>query len=54
MRDMVQTIGKDEIMQTLQNGYRGLSLLVVLNSDRALYATTLIFALVAGAWLGSL
>jgi len=41
-------------MQTLQSGYRGLSLLMMLNSDRVLYAATLIAALSAGAWLGSL
>lgn len=41
-------------MQTLQSGYRGLSLLMLLNSDRALYAMTLIAALFAGAWLGGL
>lgn len=41
-------------MQTLQSGYRGLSLLMMLNSDRVLYAATLSAALAAGAWLGSL
>ena len=41
-------------MQTLQSGYRGLSLLMLLNSDRVLYAATLIAALLAGAWLGGL
>lgn len=41
-------------MQTLHKGYRGLSLLVMLNSDRALYAATLVLALIAGAWLASL
>lgn len=41
-------------MQTLQSGYRGLSLLMVLNADRVLYAATLAAALAAGAWLGSL
>lgn len=41
-------------MQTLQGGYRGLSLLMKLNSDRILYGATLIVALTAGAWLGSL
>jgi hypothetical protein len=41
-------------MQTLHSGYRGLSLLMILNSDRVLYTATLIAALAAGAWLGSL
>ncbi|WP_415920417.1 hypothetical protein [Tateyamaria sp. SN6-1] len=41
-------------MQTLQTGYRGLSLLMMLNADRALYAVTLAVALGAGAWLGGL
>ncbi|WP_261385679.1 hypothetical protein [Tateyamaria omphalii] len=41
-------------MQTLQSGYRGLSLLMMLNWDRALYGATLAGALAAGAWLGSL
>lgn len=41
-------------MQTIQSGYRGLSLLMTLNSDRLLYAATLAAALGAGAWLGSL
>ena len=43
-------------MQTIQTGYRGLSLLMILNWDRALYAGTLALALalVAGAWLSSL
>ncbi|WP_263289275.1 hypothetical protein [Tateyamaria pelophila] len=41
-------------MQTLQSGYRGLSLLMLLNSDRVLYAMTLMAALLAGAWLGGL
>lgn len=41
-------------MQTIQSGYRGLSLLVLLNTDRALCTTTLIAALLAGAWLGGL
>ena len=41
-------------MQTIQNGYRGLSLLMSLNWDRLLYVATLATALAAGAWLGSL
>ena len=45
---------KDETMQTLQRGYRGLSLLMMLNADRVLYTVTLVAALGAGAWLGSL
>lgn len=41
-------------MQTIENGYRGLSLLMMLNWDRALYAATLATSLAFGAWLGSL
>lgn len=41
-------------MQTLQNGYRGMRLLVNLNWDRLLYVFTIIFALWFGAFLGSL
>ncbi|MFK7744009.1 MAG: hypothetical protein AB8B47_03055 [Roseobacter sp.] len=41
-------------MQAMQNGYRGLSLLMDLNWDRALYITTVAVALGAGAWLGTL
>jgi hypothetical protein len=41
-------------MQTLQTSYRGLSLLMSLNWDRALYAATILFALAFGAWIGAL
>jgi len=41
-------------MQTMKTSYRGLSLLVDLNWDRALYIGTLVLALAAGGWLGSL
>ncbi|WP_302622791.1 hypothetical protein SuNHUV7_34110 (plasmid) [Pseudoseohaeicola sp. NH-UV-7] len=41
-------------MQTLQSGYRGLSLLVDLNWDRILYLATLVGALMIGAYVGSL
>jgi len=40
-------------MQMIQTGYRGLSLLMMLNWDRALHGLTLIAALAVGAWLGS-
>ena len=40
-------------MQAVQNGYRGLSLLMDLNWDRILYIATIILALGAGAWLGT-
>jgi len=39
-------------MQTLQAGYRGLSLLVVLNRDGMLFLVTLALALAAGALVG--
>ncbi|MEO0939751.1 MAG: hypothetical protein AAFY38_16480 [Pseudomonadota bacterium] len=41
-------------MQTINAGYRGLSLLMLLNWDRALYIATIAGALCAGAWIGSL
>ncbi|WP_255456122.1 hypothetical protein [Tropicibacter sp. Alg240-R139] len=41
-------------MQTLQHSYRGLSLLFELNWDRLLYLGTIAFALMLGAYLGSL
>ncbi len=41
-------------MDTIHNGYRGLSLLWTLNWDRILYVFTIVAALLAGAWLGSL
>ena len=40
-------------MQTLQAGYRGMSLLVTINWDRLLYICTIVFALFFGAWLGA-
>lgn len=40
-------------MQAVQNGYRGLSLLMDLNWDRVLYISTILLALGAGAWLGT-
>lgn len=40
-------------MQTIQHGYRGLSLLMDLNWDRMLYVGTIALALFAGAFLGS-
>ncbi len=41
-------------MQTLTQGYRGLSLLVDLNWDRILYVGVIAAALLAGAFVGSL
>ncbi|MDU8913040.1 hypothetical protein [Aestuariicoccus sp. MJ-SS9] len=41
-------------MQTIQDGYRGLSLLVSINWDRLLYTATIVGALFFGAYLGSL
>lgn len=41
-------------MQTLQQSYRGLSLVMTLNWDRLLYLATIAVALMAGAYLGSL
>ncbi len=41
-------------MEHIQQGYRGLSLLMNLNWDRLLYICTIAFALGAGAFLGTL
>lgn len=41
-------------MHTLQDGYRGLSMLMDLNWDRALYFTTILLALGASAWLSTI
>ena len=40
-------------MQTVMNGYKGLSLLLWLNWDRVFSAGTVIVGLLAGAFLGS-
>lgn len=40
-------------MQTIQAGYRSVSLLVMINWDRLLYMCTIILALFFGAYLGS-
>lgn len=40
-------------MQQIVRGYRGLSLLWDVNWDRILYLATIAFALMAGAFLGS-
>lgn len=41
-------------MQTMRDGYSGLSLVMILNWDRLLYISTIALALLAGAWLASL
>ena len=41
-------------MQTIARGYRGLGVLMDLNWDRALYLCTIVFALCAGAFIGTL
>lgn len=41
-------------MQHIANGYRGLTLLVDVNWDRIVYMGTIILALAAGAFVGSL
>lgn len=40
-------------MTTLVDGYRGLSLLMAINSDRMIYLATVALALVAGGYLGT-
>lgn len=41
-------------MHTIQQSYRGLSLVMELNWDRIIYLGTIALALGAGAYLGSL
>ena len=41
-------------MDMIQEGYRGLSLLVNVNWDRLIYFATIAAALMAGAFVGSL
>lgn len=41
-------------MHTLQQSYKGLSLMWELNLDRVLFVITILLALMAGAWLGTL
>lgn len=41
-------------MQTLQQSYRGFSLMMELNWDRLLFLSMICAALMCGAWLGSL
>jgi len=41
-------------MQTITAGYQGVSLLVNLNWDRLIYLGTIVAALGAGTWVGSL
>lgn len=41
-------------METLRDGYRGLGLVMLLNWDRAVFLTTIMVALLLGAWLGGL
>jgi hypothetical protein len=40
-------------MQTMRNGFDGLSLLMMLNWDRLVFLFTITLALLAGAWFGS-
>lgn len=41
-------------MQTVQNGVHSLSLIVRLNTDRALYSGAILASLGAASWLASL
>ncbi|MFZ7090709.1 hypothetical protein [Primorskyibacter sp. 2E233] len=41
-------------MQTIQAGYRSMSLLVTINWDRLLYLATIVFALFFGAYMGTM
>lgn len=51
---LARGIGKAGVaMQTVMDGYRGLSLLVWLNADRLFTLGTVVVGLLAGAFLGS-
>ncbi|WP_269902641.1 hypothetical protein [Primorskyibacter flagellatus] len=41
-------------MQMIQQGYTGMSLLVDINRDRLFTIGTVLLALAAGSWIGSL
>lgn len=41
-------------MQTIRQSYHSLAFLMSLNWDRALYVCTIVFALMLGAFIGSL
>ena len=41
-------------MDTIATGYRGISLLMRINWDRLLYGATIVAALWAGAYVGSM
>lgn len=41
-------------MQHIMRGYRGLTVLVNVNWDRIIYLATIVLALLAGAFVGSL
>lgn len=41
-------------MQTLARGYRGLSIMVGLNSDRMFSAAVMVAGLMAGAFIGTM
>jgi hypothetical protein len=45
---------RDGTMSTLQEGYRGATLLLALNWDRLLSVAILTGALMLGTWIGSL
>ena len=45
---------QEQPMQAISKGYNGLSVLMDLNWDLALYLCTIVFALCAGAFVGSL
>lgn len=45
---------KGQKMSTLQQSYRGLSLVMELNWDRILFLGAIVVALATGAWLGGL
>jgi hypothetical protein len=42
------------VMQTMQTSYTGLGLLIDLNWDRVLYIGTIVLALMAGSFIGTM
>lgn len=41
-------------MQTIAAGYKGFSLMFMLNWDRLIYLATIVLALLLGTWIGGL
>jgi hypothetical protein len=51
---MQRNAKRERIMQTIQNGYKSVSLLLSINWDRLLYCFAIVMALYLAAFVGSL